>query len=143
MKLILLLTLTIALQAGQTQSEMNEQACAGLKKAEAAMQHTADQVLAANASDPNFVKAFNAAQASWLAFRDAHITALYPDPAPNAYGTVNTMCKCMQLEALTKERTMQIRDTWIKGTIPSDACIGSQAVHQPRTTSHKQPPKTN
>jgi len=46
----------------QTQGEMNGEACAGLKKAEAAMQRAIDRVLSENRDDANFAKAFGAAQ---------------------------------------------------------------------------------
>lgn len=115
------------------QREMNEAACVGLKKAEAAMRQVIGRVLSDNKDDANFVKAFNAAQDAWVAFRGAHLDALYPGPEKKAtYGSVYPMCECSALEALTRDRTRQLTELWIRGTVDGDVCVGSLATHAAR-----------
>jgi hypothetical protein len=60
---------------------MTEAACNKLKNADIALNRTYEQVLKAKASDADFIRAFREAQMAWVAFRDAHVQAIYPDPA--------------------------------------------------------------
>lgn len=112
----------------QTQMEINEKACAANRKADAEMNKVYQRILSENRSDKLFVQKMRTAQRVWLAFRDAHLEALYPAMDKRAaYGTVNPMCQCMELEKLTNERTLVLRQ-WIDGIEEGDVCGGSIKV---------------
>jgi uncharacterized protein YecT (DUF1311 family) len=112
----------------QTQMDMNEKACAAHRKADAEMNKVYQRILSENRSDKLFVQKMRAAQRAWLAFRDAHLEALYPAVDKRAaYGTVNPMCQCMELETMTNERIKVLRQ-WIDGIEEGDVCGGSIKV---------------
>jgi uncharacterized protein YecT (DUF1311 family) len=112
----------------QSQTELTAQACGEFKKADSELNKVFQQILAANAGNAAFVKALREAQRAWITFRDAHVTSIYPDPDPMAYGTVNPMCRCSILGQLTVQRSKQLRQLWIEGTVEGDSCAGSSAV---------------
>lgn len=117
----------------QTQSAMNEQACSSLKRAETDLNRIYQQVLAAKASDADFVKAFREAQTAWISFRDAHIRSIHPDPDPRAYGSVYTMCRCGVLEQVTTQRAKELRRLWVDGAEEGDVCAGSCVTKTAKT----------
>ncbi|HXB68480.1 MAG TPA: lysozyme inhibitor LprI family protein [Candidatus Acidoferrales bacterium] len=124
----------------QTQSQMTEQACGEFKKADAELNRVYQQILAARAGDAVFVKAFREAQRAWIAFRDAHLKSIYPDPFPReAYGSANPMCQCGDLQELTAQRTKQLRKLWLEGGVAGDVCAGSTLIQHPIT--HPAPTK--
>jgi uncharacterized protein YecT (DUF1311 family) len=107
---------------------MTELACNKLKTAETALTRVYEQVLKAKAPDPDFVKAFRGAHTAWMAFRDAHVLAIYPDPDPKAYGTAYSMCRCGSLEQMTIQRTRELQRLWVAGIDEGDVCTGSCVV---------------
>lgn len=112
----------------QTQMELNNKACAAHKKADAEMNKIYRRILSENRGDKVFVQKMRAAQRAWLVFRDAHLEAMYPAADKRAaYGTVNPMCQCMELEKLTDERTRVLRQ-WVDGIQEGDVCGGSIKV---------------
>lgn len=114
--------------AGQTQGEMNQDACDRYKKADAGLNQTYQRILAEYRRDKTFIEKLKVAQRAWLTFRDAHLASIYPAENPRAeYGSVNPMCQCVILEQMTKERT-NILQQWTKGTIEGDVCAGSVKV---------------
>jgi uncharacterized protein YecT (DUF1311 family) len=122
--------LVLAMPTGasnQTQAEMNQDACGKYKKSDATLNETYQRILREYGKDQVFIQKIKAAQRAWLAFRDAHIAAIYPDPDPRAYGSVNPMCRCLILVQLTEERTKALQQ-WIDGTIEGDVCAGSVRI---------------
>lgn len=112
----------------QNQMELNEKACAAYKKVDAEMNRVYQQILSENRADTLFVQKMRAAQRAWLVFRDAHLEAMYPAADKRAaYGSVNPMCQCMELEKLTDERTRVLRQ-WVDGIEQGDVCGGSIKV---------------
>ena len=120
----------------QTQAAGAEAACNKLKGAEATLNQIYGQVLKTKASDAYFVKAFREAQAAWVAFRDAHVRAIYPDPDPRAYGSANSMCRCSILEEMTAQRSRELRRLWIDGIDEGDVCAGSRAIRPGDAVPH-------
>ena len=118
----------------QTQAEMNEAACAKFKRADAELDRVYQQILGAKAKDADFVKAFQDAQTAWVAFRDAHLTSIFPDPNPRAYGSVYPLCRCGFLEQVTIQRANELRRLWIIGIDEGDVCTGSCTVKSARVT---------
>jgi len=113
--------------SGQTQFEMNQEACGKYKKADAELNRIYRQILRDYAEDKNFVQKIKIAQRAWIAFRDAHVNSIYPDPSRQAYGSVSPMCHCMELEQLTKYRINMLSE-WVDGTSEGDVCAGSKKV---------------
>ena len=109
----------------QTQLELNEQASAAYKKAEAEMNRTYQKILREYRSDKRFTLKLRTAQRAWLAYRDAHLESLYPALDKRAeYGSINPMCQANVLEEMTLERTKLLRQ-WVDGIPEGDACAGS------------------
>jgi uncharacterized protein YecT (DUF1311 family) len=119
----------------QTQAELAEQACGKFKKADSELNRVYQQILTANTGDTRLVKALREAQRAWIAFRDAHVRSIYPDPDPMAYGSVNPMCRCGILEQLTIQRSEQLRELWIDGTVEGDVCAGSSPIKRRNSSS--------
>jgi uncharacterized protein YecT (DUF1311 family) len=113
--------------AGQSQSELNHEACGKYKKADVELNRIYRQILRDYAADKNFIQKMRLAQRAWVAFRDAHVNSIYPDPGPQAYGSVNPMCRCAILEQLTNDRISTLSG-WTDGTPEGDVCAGSQKV---------------
>jgi uncharacterized protein YecT (DUF1311 family) len=107
---------------------MNEEACNKLNRADAELNRIYQQILAAKATDTDFVKAFQEAHTAWISFRDAHIRSIYPDPDSRAHGSVYPMCRCMLLEQMTTQRAKEIRRLWVDGVDEGDVCIGSCVI---------------
>lgn len=119
------LFLFVCNSSAQTQAEMNEGACAKYSKSDAEMNAVYRQVLNNYNSDAVFIAKFKAAQRAWVAFRDAHLESLYPEPNKlQAYGSVNPVCRCGVLSELTAERTKQLKQ-WLNGAEEGDVCSGS------------------
>ncbi len=112
--------------AGQTQGEMNHDACNRYKKADAGLNQTYQRILTEYRQDKTFTEKLKAAQRAWLTFRDAHLASIYP-ASPAEYGSVNPMCRCVVLEQITKERTNILRQ-WTEGLKEGDVCAGSVKV---------------
>jgi len=112
----------------QSQAAMTQSACNKMKRAENALTGIYEQIVKAKATDGNFVTAFREAHAAWIAFRDAHLRAIFPDPDPNTYGSANSMCRCGIQEQMTIQRTRELRRLWITGIDEGDVCAGSCAV---------------
>jgi len=121
----IVILLAICNSPAQTQAEMNQDACAKYGKADAEMNAVYRQVLNKYKSETVFVAKIKAAQRAWIAFRDAHLESLYPEPNKlQAYGSVNPMCRCSVLADLTVERTKQLKQ-WLNGAEEGDVCSGS------------------
>ena len=113
--------------AAQSQTEMNQEACGKYKKADVELNKIYQQILRDYASYKNFIQRMRSAQRAWMAFRDAHVNSIYPDPSPQAYGSVNPMCRCAILERLTNDRIAMLSE-WTDGAPEGDVCAGSKKV---------------
>ena len=122
--------------SAQTQSEMNAGACEKFAAADAELNRIYQQVLVSKSKDANFVTVLRGAQAAWIAFRDAHVKSVFPDPDPRTYGSVYPMCRCNVLEQITRERLKELRRLWIDGLEEGDVCCGSCQV-KPRPSAKK------
>jgi uncharacterized protein YecT (DUF1311 family) len=111
----------------QTQFEMNQEACGKYKKADAELNRIYQQVLRDYMGDKNFIQKMRMAQRAWTAFRDAHVNSIYPDPGPQAYGSVNPICRCAILEQLTNDRIKMLSE-WTDGVPEGNVCAGSQKI---------------
>jgi uncharacterized protein YecT (DUF1311 family) len=107
-----------------TQASLNACVCERAQKADAQLNDVYQQLLKKNASDANFIDKLKISERAWVAFRDAQLEAIYPDPDPKAaYGSVFTMCECMAREELTMDRIKQLRR--ILKSVEGDVCAWS------------------
>jgi uncharacterized protein YecT (DUF1311 family) len=112
----------------QTQANTTEDACAKYHKADTEMNAAYRQVLNKYKNEILFAARLKASQRAWIAFRDAHLESLYPQPNKlQAYGSVNPMCRCGVLAELTTERTKQLK-RWLSGAEEGDVCGGSVRI---------------
>ena len=109
----------------QTQSASGQDACARLQQADALLNKTYNQVLTDYSKNAAFIRKLKIAQRAWIAYRDAQIEALYPEPDKRAaYGSVYPMCRCIALAQLTTQRAAELKK-WIDGIEEGDVCPGS------------------
>ena len=117
--------LNAAVVFAQTQSEMNQDACAQYKKADQALNATYSKVLKDYAKDPQFLAKLKQAQRIWIGFRDAHLEARFPKADKQAeYGSAYPTCRCAVLTELTEVREKELR-VWAAGIPEGDVCNGS------------------
>ena len=125
---IFMVSAGVSVLYGQTQGDLDEQACGQFHKADVALNETYSRILKEYAKDQQFIAKLKTAQKAWLVFRDAELEALYPGDNKQAeYGTVYPMCRCSELQFLTEEHTKQL-NRWIDGTREGDVCAGSIKV---------------
>ena len=129
--LVVMLALNTSIGASnQTQSEMNQDACGKYKKADSELNRVYQKIMRDYAGDKNFIQKMKIAQLAWIAFRDAHLDSLYPESdSLSHYGSVNPMCRCMELELLTQDRINSLRE-WADGVQEGDVCSGSKKIKQ-------------
>lgn len=111
---------------GQTQQEMNDQACSAYKQADREMNQAYQTILRDYRKDREFVAAMRKAQLAWISYRDAHLNSIFPGDR-SQYGSINPMCRCNDLAELTKERT-RVLNRWVEGIAEGDVCAGSVKV---------------
>jgi uncharacterized protein YecT (DUF1311 family) len=112
--------------ASQTQLQLNEEACAEYKKADAEMNSVYRRITKDYSNDAPFIAALKKAQLAWIRYRDADLESIFPGD-PRNYGSINPMCRCMHLADTTKERTKVLKQ-WVDGVEEGDVCAGSVKV---------------
>ena len=109
----------------QTQAQINSDACSAYKKADAALNDTYKKIQTEYSKDTLFLQKLKSAQRAWVAYRDAHLEALYPAADKQAeYGSMYTTCRCSALEELTEQRTKELQK-WLDGVPEGETCRGS------------------
>ncbi|QLQ24331.1 MAG: DUF1311 domain-containing protein [Dechloromonas sp.] len=115
----------------RTQPELTH--CSGLASQQADKELNAvyQAVLKRHKADRVFSEKFKAAQRAWLKWRDAEMEAIYPDSdQPQlSYGSSFSFCRGNQIEAITRERTKQIRK-WADGIEEGELCVGSFPIRE-------------
>ncbi|TQK03522.1 lysozyme inhibitor LprI family protein [Herbaspirillum sp. SJZ107] len=98
--------------ARSNQVALNACADAELAKADKALDLAYRSVVTRMADDPLFLKNLGAAQAAWLAFRDAELKARFScseESVQQCWGSMYPMLWSARKAELTKERTRQLR----------------------------------
>lgn len=122
---VLLLFVSSAIALAQTQAAMNREACDRYASADTEMNTIYRRVLREYRTDARFVRNMRAAQRAWLAYRNAHLAALYPAAdTQREYGSVYPVCRCTALMEATRRRTEELR-RWTTGAAEGDVCAGS------------------
>ncbi|HJZ67911.1 MAG TPA: lysozyme inhibitor LprI family protein [Blastocatellia bacterium] len=125
--IVLTVLLLVVSSSAQTQGQMNDEACRKYQQADAEMSRVYKQVVAEYKSETAFIKKLGIAQRAWLAFRDAHLEALFPEIDKTRYGSVYPMCRCDVLAELSRERTKMLKK-WTAGNKEGDVCTGSVKI---------------
>lgn len=112
-----------SLENCQTQMKMNQEACDDYEKLNREMNQAYQTILRDYHNNRVFIVAFRKAQLAWIRYRDAQLKSIFPGD-PSQYGSINTMCRCLNLAELTKERT-QALNRWVEGIEQGDVCAGS------------------
>ena len=126
---ILILFFILAVEAStanaQTQLELNEKACDKFKKADNDLNSVYNRILEVYKTDKTFIAKLKKAQVAWIAFRDAHIDAIFPlEDKRVEYGSVYPMCECGEREEITLKRISELK-RWLDGIEEGDVCGGS------------------
>jgi len=109
----------------QTQAETEQKSCEASRRADDELNRAYQLVLTKYSADALFIEKLRGAQRAWLAFRDAHVESRFPARDPlRAYESAFGMCRCEELEELTRQRTDQLLD-WVRGREEGDVCAGS------------------
>ncbi len=120
-----LLAFLLSFGVKQTQLDMNIKASEELKKSDDEMSKLYLKIAEDYRNDSEFVDKFKKAQAAWLAYRDAHLDAVYPHKDKQAsYGSVFPMCSCILIDQLTRDRIRELKQ-WADGTEEGNVCAGS------------------
>lgn len=122
-------------KTAQTQADLNECGNNDYQSADDELNRTYQQLLKKAASDPIAVRKIQAAQRTWIAFRDAQLAALFPaEDKQRDYGTVFPMCASLALADLTRERTKMLKQ--MLNPVEGDVCGGGLLYPEPsRRTS--------
>jgi uncharacterized protein YecT (DUF1311 family) len=96
------------LEKASSQAELNTCASDAFSKADAELNQVYQQLLKKYAGDNALLRRLRLAQQAWLRFRDADVNALYPEPQ-TGQGSVNPMCRAMEMARLTIERTEELK----------------------------------
>lgn len=121
----------------QSQAELNAEACAQYKVADDELNKIYAQILSEYKTDAAFVASLRAAQRAWVAYRDAHLEAMYPGVnKQQQYGSAYPMCRCYALAEATRERTETLR-RWVSGIEEGDVCGGSIRTRAPERAKAK------
>ncbi|NJO56647.1 MAG: DUF1311 domain-containing protein [Rhodospirillales bacterium] len=109
----------------QTQMELNANACAAYQEADAELNAVYKRIFAEYKDDAVFLGKLRTAQRAWIAYRDAHLEARFPEPnKQQAYGSIYQTCSCDVLRDVTAQRTATLR-AWLDGAEEGDTCSGS------------------
>lgn len=116
-------------EAANTQLEMTRCAAQDMDAAEARMGLLYAIVLDKFRQDPETLRKIRSAQEAWLAFRQAHVAAIFPKAgtpeARSEYGSSFGMCLGLESAKLTGARIAQLRE-WAEGIEEGDVCAGSR-----------------
>jgi hypothetical protein len=112
-------------QHAQTQREMNEDACAAYKKADAAEKHAVAEVKRRYVKDRQFLKRFASYEQAWSSMRKMYLNARWPaaDSTERRYGSVFPMCRCSEAATKVALHTKEIVETWLDRD-SGDVCLG-------------------
>jgi len=67
-----------------TQANLQSCYCDHAQKADAQLNDLYQQLLKKNVSDTSFIEKLKISETAWIAFRDAQIEAIFPDPDPKS-----------------------------------------------------------
>jgi uncharacterized protein YecT (DUF1311 family) len=110
-----------------SQTEMTLGAVGDYQELEKLHQRAYDEIIAIYSNDKECIEYLRRSQRAWIAFRDAHVRAIWPaiETESRRLGTAERMCIPIELESLTRQRIIQLR-TWRKGIEEGDVGSGTR-----------------
>lgn len=111
-------------QTQQGQAGINLKACEQAKKADKELSAIYGAIIKKYDFDKMFLRYMEESQKAWLAYREAHLKAIYPSEYLAAYGSAISDCVCAQRTRLTKERIKELNQ-WVEGTYEGNICAGT------------------
>ncbi|HEU4388297.1 MAG TPA: lysozyme inhibitor LprI family protein [Blastocatellia bacterium] len=126
---IIITLLACAMPRAQAEADLNPDACAKYKKADAELNRVYQRVLSEYTKDAVFIQKLRAAQRAWIVYRDAQVESRYPALNKlSSYGNVYPVCRCLELIRLTNSRTTELQ-RWLDGVVEGDVCAGSIKIN--------------
>ncbi len=102
---------TRCINKATTQTTMNACASEEARRADAELNDIFQKLLSAAANQPASVKKIRAAERAWIAYRDAHISAMYPAKDKHAtYGSMFPMEVDLLRAKLTQQQIGALKD---------------------------------
>lgn len=125
-KVLLLLALIIQLPIfAQPQSETNQMACKEYRQANDKLNKIYQIILTNYQASPLVTTKIKAAQDAWLNYRDAQLTAIYPEEDKQLnYGSAYNMCYCLEITKITEHRAQELQE-WLNDQ-EGEMCAGSR-----------------
>lgn len=109
----------------ETQMQINQCTYEDYAQADVELNQVYRQILSVYSEDKAFLDKLKTAQRAWIAFRDAHLEALYPEQDKRfAYGSMYPSCSNHDLTVLTRQRITQLQQ-WLTGVNEGNACTKS------------------
>jgi uncharacterized protein YecT (DUF1311 family) len=130
MKAVLIVAMLLAFgftSSVQPQPTTDEGFCKSYAKSDVQLNKIYQKILVEYRQDKLFITKLRSAQRAWIAFTDAHIESTYP--LPNAYGSVNKMCRCQVMNELIEARIQQLKK-WVDGFEEGEVCTGSVKIKE-------------
>jgi len=113
----------------QSQSELNQIANIGYKKADIELNDVYKKILTEYKTDSIFIDRVKKTQRIWISYRDAELEMKFPAENKQAeYGSVYSMCASEFLKELTEERIEKLQ-VWLKGIEEEEICSGSVKIN--------------
>ena len=114
----------------QAMADADEDFCVSYKKSDAQLNKLYQKILVEYRKDKLFISKFRIAQRTWVAFRNAHVQEIFPEPdLVRAYGTINLPCRCEAMNELTQTRIQQLKK-WVDGVEEGEVCAGSIKIKE-------------
>lgn len=108
-------------EKAETQKELNECAGRDLQQAETELSRVYQKVLSKYAAYPDLLDRIKKAQDAWVSYRNAEVSAAFPDILRQEYGSSFEMCRLIYLKRLTLERTELLR-MFVEASEEGDVC---------------------
>lgn len=109
----------------RSQAAMNAAAAREYKRADDTLNAVYDKVLVKYQDDREFIAKYTAAEVAWIAFRDAHLEAVFPKEDKQSYGSVYPMVYHLYKAELTWDRVKQLNE-WLVDVPEGDPAAGSR-----------------
>lgn len=124
-RLLCIFFCVIACGASNTSPDHKDRPPPPVKDIEGQLIQVYNEVLVLYRQDSAFTKKLEVAQDRWLAYRDAHLEALYPASDKSvAYGSIYPSCYRSEMERLARQRIEELM-RWVEGRSEGELCGGS------------------
>ncbi|MDR7866877.1 MAG: lysozyme inhibitor LprI family protein [Sporomusaceae bacterium] len=109
----------------RSQAAMNAAAAREFKRADDTLNAVYNKVSVKYRDDREFIAKYTAAEVAWIAFRDAHLDAVFPKEDKQSYGSMYPMVYHLYKAELTWERVKQLNE-WLADVPEAAPAAGSR-----------------